>query len=114
MGNTKLRLQTGHTYFAAVRATLRSGVQIIAVSDGVKIDASEENVEKFKAFIVQQNNKNEEKSSNARNVEQGPFLCPIDENSRCRSSQISVSERLNELYGVARFPFEFSADIVSF
>lgn len=106
--NTNLQLQEGRSYFSAVRATLRSGLQLITFSDGFQV-INEENHRNL--FVTHQENKTQNEE---RNILQEPLSCSIDDFNRCRSSQISVSDRLNELYGEARFPFDLSQDIVVF
>jgi len=95
--NSKLSLQIDQTYFIAVRATFRSGEQVITFSNGVKIVQRDENVT-TKTDITTD-------SKEVRFITTEPSTCYIDENNRCTAAQISVSEKLSELYGKPRFLF---------
>jgi len=98
--NTRLSLQLGSTYYVAVRATLLSGEQMIAFSNGVTV------VERDNSTPLRSEaDRNEPSSSTlrARQVIESTGSCSIDDNNRCRQAQISVADRLNELYGPPRF-----------
>merc|ERR1712063_59022 len=104
--NTRLALQMGSTYHVAVRATLVSGEQLVAFSNGVTV------VERDNSAALRSEADRREPSSlpslGARQVMETSGSCSIDDNNRCRQAQISVADRLNELYGPPRFE-DFSA-----
>jgi len=106
--NARLSLQLGSTYYVAVRATLSNGEQFIAFSNGVTV------VERDNSAPLRSEADRREPSSSstsflgARQVTESLGSCSIGDNNRCRQAQISVADRLNELYGPPRFE-DFSA-----
>lgn len=100
--NTKLNLHEDRQYFTAVRATFRSGVQVIVISNGFHVVNEGENI-LFKNKNENNENVNNKKSTETRYILDAPLSCSIDESNRCTSSQISVADRLRELYGAAIF-----------
>jgi len=92
--NSKLKLEVGNTYYVVVRATLRTGEQIFAFSNGVSI-APSENDSIESSTQTNSKNDNEKQTRNSQSVSS----CPIDEANRCTSGTISVAEKLKEFYG---------------
>ena len=73
------------------------------MSNGIFILPQELNLEGSHKRVETQ--KESEKEA-TRNLEQVSLECPIDQDNRCRKSQISVRDILSELYGPPRFLFE--------
>lgn len=97
-----MNLKGDRKYYTAVRAIHSSGIQFIAFSDGFKVISGDN------LFTNNQENVQQTKpTENIRNVPDFSSTCPIDDFNRCRSGQISVADRLRELYGDAKFPAAF-------
>ena len=97
--NTKLNLKYDKTYFSLIRATLKSGTQLVGISSGVTVirqDFEHENLI-FTSFVTE---KLSERSTADTIV---PCQCSIDENNRIAQSKVPVSDRLNEIYGPPNF-----------
>jgi len=96
--NTRLSLRVGSTYYVAVRVTLLNGEQTIAFSNGVTVVERDSSVPGVR-LGTERREASSSPSLEARQVMETSGSCSIDDDNRCRQAQISVADRLNELYG---------------
>ena len=92
-------MKVGTTYYNILRTTFRSGELFFSISNGVEIISSELDNHFIEFNIIPDANK----KLTERDTEIIVQTCPIDANNQCRNAQISVGERLNEIYGPAHF-----------
>lgn len=111
--NSKLSLSPGDTYHVLVRATYRSGAQVTAISNGVLVlDEMPEAIRSRETLNRETTSSNGFDSQSSSTT--SPSSCPIDDANRCRQSQQSVADYLNQIYGLPVFSSDNSANYGAF